>query len=385
MRFILLGNVLNPPLNPPLKPLLPSSGSSRYHRPSRLAKYAKQAVITLIAFIVAAALLNQMIPSPIIPANIVFIGPKYDYYQTHKDDYDALFFGSSRVYSHVAPDVFDATAKANGVALSSYNFGIPAMRAIDSAVLLQQVLANPPKNLKWVFFESTLDKGYEPFANARTRRSLYWHTWKNTAFAARYILTSDESWPSKVVLVSSHLLPFLYQQLNVGRMFNQVLPSDFLPEEQQAIADFTQAKGYYGLSDQADPTRQAFLQNQPDYQAKVTALTVSESATAPQAPYLSANKQNLIDQVSEAIRAAGAEPIFIESPTLNPANDFRSAQQLGLIQHLLSYKNPSQFPQFYSLNNRYDVEHLNQPGSKIFTQQLAKDFSQKVAREDAVK
>ncbi len=373
MRFILPGNVLNSPLNS-----ASDRRAIRYRRASRLAKYAQQAVITAIAFIVAAVLLNQIIPSPIIPANIVFIGPKYNYYQTHKDDYDTLFFGSSRVYSHIVPDIFDATAKANGIALSSYNFGIPAMRTIDSAVLLQQVLANPPKNLKWVFFESTLDKGYEPFANARTRRSLYWHTWKNTAFAARYILISDESWPNKAILLSSHLLPFLYQQLNVGRMFNQVLPTGFSQEEQQVAADFTQAKGYYGLSDEADPTRQAFLQNQLDYQAKVAALTASEAITVPLAPYLSANKQTLIDQVSQAIRAAGAEPIFMESPSLNAASDFRSAQQLGLIEHLLSYKNPRQFPQFYSLNYRYDAEHLNQLGSKVLTQLLAKDFSQAV-------
>ncbi len=47
------------------------------------------------------------------------------------------------------------------------------LRAIDSTLLLEEVLSNPPKNLKWVFFETILDKGYEPIPNARTHQAMY--------------------------------------------------------------------------------------------------------------------------------------------------------------------------------------------------------------------
>ncbi|MEO1446639.1 MAG: hypothetical protein AAFV46_10450, partial [Cyanobacteria bacterium J06635_11] len=162
----MLGNVLHSPSHSGGRPDGRPLKRSR-KRSSVLTKYAKQSLAGFLAFVVAAAVLAQIIPSPTIPSNIVFVGPKNDYYQAHKDEYTALFFGSSRVYNQILPDAFDdATRQIIGKtpdssgSINSYNFGVPAMRAIDSAVLLEDVLANPPKNLKWVFFESILDKGY---------------------------------------------------------------------------------------------------------------------------------------------------------------------------------------------------------------------------------
>lgn len=359
-----LGNVLNP-----------SRRQRRYRKVSVVSGYVRQSAIALIAFLVAAFLLNRIIPSPAIPSNVVFIGPKYEYYQAHKDEYNALFFGSSRIYSHVIPEVFDETAQAAGVEVNSYNFGVPAMRAIDSTVLLKEVLKNPPKDLKWVFFESILDKGYEPIPNARTYRSIYWHNWENTRFAADYILNSDESLPKKAVLLTSHLIPFLYHQLNVGRVFNQVLPSELSADEQIAAAEVRETEGYYALRDEDAPKRQAFLANQDAYAEEVAALRAMQ-AKPEAADYLSANKRHLLAEVTKAIRAAGAEPIFVEPPSLHMVNDFQAAQQVGVIDTLLSYKDPNQFIRLYTPDQRYDADHLNDAGSRAFTKLLAKDFSE---------
>ncbi|MGC1307721.1 MAG: hypothetical protein WA885_10855 [Phormidesmis sp.] len=361
---MVLGNVLNSPAR-----------RRRHRRANGLLFSIRQGITALIAFIAATLLLGQMMPGAPIPSNVVFIGPKYDYYQAHKDDYNALFFGSSRVYSHIIPAVFDEVAQANNVAVNSYNFGIPAMRSIDSTVLLETVLANPPKNLKWVFFESILDKGYEPFPNARTHRAMYWHNWKNTAFAARYILSSDESLPQKAVLLSSHLLPFLYHQMNVGRWVEQISPSEFSAGEKEVVAEFTASEGYYALTDESDPRRQDFLHNLADYQAQVANLSEFQSGSALAEPYLSDNKAMLLRRVSKVVQSVGAEPIFIEPPSLHFPDDFAAARQLGTIAHLLSYKDPARFPQLYQVDRRYDADHLNESGSREFTRLLSEDFS----------
>ena len=366
-----LGNVLNP-----------SRARRRYRRASVLAEYARLGAIVLMAFLVAAFLLNRAIPSPTIPSNVVFIGPKYEYYQEHKDEYSALFFGSSRIYSHVIPEVFDDVANAAGVDINSYNFGIPAMRAIDSAVLVKEVLKNPPKDLKWVFFESILDKGYEPIPNARTYRSIYWHDWENTKFAAQYILNSDESLPKKAVLLTSHLIPFLYHQLNVGRVFNQVVPSELSEGELAVAAEVRETEGYYALRDENDPQRQAFLADQSGYAEQVSNLSAMQAQPEAET-YLSANKRDLLAEVTQAIRAAGAEPIFVEPPSLHMVNDFQAAQQTGAIDILLSYKDPNQFPQLYSVENRQDADHLNDAGSREFTALLAEDFSALATKSSA--
>lgn len=385
----MLGNVLNPANNP--EGLPNSRGRRRGRKRSHLlTKYAQQSIVGLIAFIVAASLLSQIIPSPTIPSNIVFIGPKNDYFQAHKDEYNTIFFGSSRVYNHVIPELFDTTAnqavgtaiatddvstEANTAEINSYNFGIPAMRAIDSAVLIEDILADPPKDLKWVFFESILDKGYEPIPNARTHRAMYWHTWENTALAARYIFSSDESLPKKAALFSSHLLPFLYNQMNVGRLFNQVLPSDFSEEEQTVAADFTANEGFFALEDDADPNRQALLQDPEGYRESVADLKAVQANFNAEDPTLSANKRMLLERIIKTVRAAGAEPIFLESPGLHLENDFQAAKRLGVIDNLLSYKDPEQFPTLYNIDFRHDADHLNETGSRAFTTRLAQDFS----------
>ncbi|MEO1391553.1 MAG: hypothetical protein AAFV90_01420 [Cyanobacteria bacterium J06634_5] len=387
----MLGNVLHSPSHSGGRPDGRPFKRSR-KRSSVLTKYAQQSLAGFLAFVVAAAVLAQIIPSPTIPSNIVFVGPKNDYYQAHKDEYSALFFGSSRVYNQILPDAFDdATRQIIGQtpassgsitsgSINSYNFGVPAMRAIDSAVLLEDVLANPPKNLKWVFFESILDKGYEPIPNARTYRAIYWHNWENTAIAAQYIFNSDESLPKKLVLFGSHLLPFLYHHINVGRLFNQVLPSEFSEEERTVAAEFTAQEGFYPLREQSDPKRQAFLQDPAGYEDAVATLTAAqaqfETAVETEDAYLSTNKQLLLERITQTIRAAGAEPIFIEPPSLHPENDFQAAQKLGIIDNLLSYKDPQRFPQLYAPQNRHDADHLNETGSREFTALLARDFAQ---------
>ncbi|MEM8506062.1 MAG: hypothetical protein AAF716_23295 [Cyanobacteria bacterium P01_D01_bin.1] len=349
---------------------------------SLFARCARQTLTALAAFLVGTVVLGQLIPSPTIPSNIVFIGPKYDYYQQHKDEYNTLFFGSSRVYNQIVPDVFDAEAKAigetvdgtavNGTAVNSYNFGVPAMRALDSTVLLEDVLADPPQDLKWVFFETILDKGYEPIPNARTHRAMYWHTWENTGFAARYILTSEEPLPNKAVLLVSHLLPAIYRQLNVGRLFTQVLPSTFSEQEQAVAKSFTANDGYYALTGENEPKRLHFLNNQDAYLRAVQKLkdTVSSMAT----PRLADNKKMLLNRVTQAVRAAGAVPIFIEPPTLDPSLDFRAAKQLGVIDTLLTYKDPEQHTNLYQPSWRYDQEHLTESASREFSRILARDF-----------
>lgn len=388
---MVLGNVLNPKAAPQKYSGDRTQAPRRKRRAGLITKYAKQSLTTLIAFAVAAALLGQIIPSPTIPSNIVFVGPKNDYYQAHKDEYNVLFFGSSRIYNQVMPDVFDETANqtANQTAsqtasqiegseaINSYNFGVPAMRAIDSAVLLEDVLADPSENLKWVFFESILDKGYEPIPNARTYRAMYWHDWENTKFAAHYIFSSDESIPKKVALFGSHLLPFVYNHMNVGRLFNQALPHEFSAEERTVAAEFTAQEGFYALGEESDPKRQDFLADQVGYQTAVSELEIQRDLTAEEA-YLSANKQMLLERITQTIRAAGAEPIFVEPPSLHPGNDFQSAKALGTIDTLLSYKKSSEFPQLYAPKQRHDSEHLNEAGAREFTQLLAQDFREAI-------
>jgi hypothetical protein len=345
-------------------------------RGSRFRQYFKQAIIALVSFVVAAGLLNQIIPSPLIPPNLVFISPKYQYYQAHKDEYNALFFGSSRIYSQVDPILFDNQVKANGETIKSYNFGIPALRALPGYVLMRDVLKNPPKHLKWVFIETPLDRGYEPIQNARTNRAIYWHTPENTRLAISYIFHSSGSMLDKAALMSSHLLPFVYHQMNIGRLFAQWLPIHQFSEEEKAVSDVFLAKeGLFPLTDETASDRQAFLSQLGRYEQAVQQAADRKQQNPNRITYIEPGKLSLLQKLVEAVEATGAQPIFVIPPTLDPQFDLKRAYNLGHIPTLLAFNDPAEHPDLYALEQRYDEEHLNAKGTELFTQKLANSFS----------
>lgn len=348
---------------------------TRARRPRRLVKYVKQAMIAVLAFWVAAGIFNQIIPSPTIPGNIDFISPKYAHYQAHRDDYNTLFFGSSRIYSHVAPEVFDAVATEGSASeIKSFNFGIPALRAIPGYILLRDVLKDPPKNLKWVFIETPLDTGYEPLQNARTTRAIYWHTFANTKLAARYILNSDESMLRKAFLLGSHLLPCFYHQTNIGRLFDYWLPiHQFSAADQAMNRDFLAQEGYAPLIEEDELARQQFLAHLNRYDQSVEQLA-NRTAQGNSQVHIPAGKLDLIKEMVATVEAAGAHPIFVVPPTLEPQFELKRAHQLGHIPTLWAFNNPGQFPELYAFEQRYDEEHLNDRGARAFTRLLADTF-----------
>ena len=347
-------------------------------------KSLKYSLLSGLAFFITSYFLYQTVPTSTIPQNIEFIGPKYAYYQANKSNYNALFFGSSRVLNHISPEVIDQAASENGLEINSYNFGVPAMREIHSYIFLRDVLKDAPYNLEWVFVEISLDKGYEPFSNVRTGRSIYWHDFDNTKVAIDYILTSEETLLNKAVLVSSHVLPYIYHRLNVGALFNKLLPLNFFSADFRAEQKvYEKNSGFLGISsDSFDEFRQGFLSDKSEYERDVKELRSYHQGTSLSDSTLPYNKRNLIKRIVKAIHRSGATPVFIITPTLDTAEDLYQAYQEGLIPNLLAYNDPSKYPQFYGLENRHDAGHLNIHAARAFSKELAQDFVE-VAKADS--
>ena len=345
-----------------------------------LFKSLKYSLLSGLAFFITSHFLHQVVPTSTIPENVEFIGPKYTYYQANKDNYNALFFGSSRVLNHISPEIVDQEARAHGVDINSYNLGVPAMREIHSYIFLRDVLKTAPTSLEWVFIEISLDKGYEPFANARTGRSIYWHNFRNTKVAIDYVLTSEETLLNKAVLATSHILPYIYHRLNVGAFFNKLLPLNFFSTDLQADQEaYEKNKGFLGIhGDENDEFRQLFLTNIADYESDVKSLKEYHQKSHQITQKLPYNKRQLIRKIVKVVNQSGATPVFLITPTLDTSEDLYQAYQEGLFPKLLAYNDPSKYPHFYGLENRHDAGHLNIDAAHVFSRELAQDFAQTV-------
>ena len=151
----------------------PKPGSARMRGAIHLA-------IGLGALASACLALHRIAPWPRMDE----VSEKLAYFARHKDDFDVLFFGSSRIYHGVSPQVFDATLKARGLAVTSLNLGIDGMNIPESSCFLEKILEQNPARLKWVFVELTPFRLEMDDNRRASARGVYWHDWTRMKWIA---------------------------------------------------------------------------------------------------------------------------------------------------------------------------------------------------------
>jgi len=337
-------------------------------------------VISVVSFVMMVGLLHKGLDSPTIPANLPIISPKYAYYQAHKDEYTALFFGSSRIYHQVDPLTFDAVAAKAGINVRSFNFGISGLKPLQNYVLMRDVLKDPPARLKWVFIEDAIDRGSAPIDEVRSARAIYWHSWENTKFAIAFVLTHPYT-PllKKIEYTLGHLIPFVYHQMNLGSAIAQYQPNLHISAEDRAIATQFLSRAGYRPIDFEMPKEQYFLENVAAYQQEVEQLAERKRQEDYQ-DALTQHTLSYLNKIVTTVEATDAQPIFIVAPTTVYQETIHRAFYQGKIEHLLTFNDPNLFPELFEPVSRKDWDHLNPQGAEAFTKLLAEAF---LAQEEA--
>lgn len=321
--------------------------------------YVKNSLLFVVTFFVSVICLKLLIPKKDVPANIYSYSAKLSHFIANKNDYEVLFIGTSRVHNQVSPEVFDRTLQEAGYPYQSFNFGLQGARILTTYFMVEEILATQPKNLKWVFIENLLDAGYSPIQNARTPREIHFHNWERTQFSISYVVDSDSPFYKKSVIALSHLPPFFFSAINLGRVVDQFQ----VKSEAQLAEELGDGQDGYILSPQKEIVAE-------DYLRKVEQLAQNPHIDTE----LSANHLEILSLIVEAIEDYGARPIFLVAPGIIRNDELISAAKAGYIDNILIYNNPNQYPALYEIANRSDEEHLNEQGSILFSTLLAQDF-----------
>ncbi|MEM9089728.1 MAG: hypothetical protein AAGC93_13395 [Cyanobacteria bacterium P01_F01_bin.53] len=352
---------------------------ARIHHP-----FVRNLIIYLLTFCLSVAFLRQAIPkvsqtTPYIPR----ISEKLAYFEQHKDEFEAVFIGSSRIYRQVSPEVFSREVETRlGQGIKSFNFGIPAMRMPETYFWLGKILSMKPKNLKWVFVEANLSNVDAPLANARTNRAIHWHTPASTLMTLKYILSRQEPPSEKASSAYSHLLPLFYNLLNLGGFSNEfdafTNPARLQIDSVEKHDSLGNAVDGYRPLDEVSAEgpvnrRKVYLEQLDLYRESVSSFAAEPVETSPVA---TAGDKAFILNFSELISQANAAPIFVIPPRLAREGSLTSLYVEGQIETLLAFNNPSQYPTLFEPEYRFDENHLNAQGSEIFTSLLADHFVQ---------
>lgn len=321
--------------------------------------------IALVAFFATSAVIHALLP-PMVPKGIA---AKLEFFTQHKDEYDTIIVGTSRLYYSISPEIFDKTTRENGLPTHTFNFGIDAMHPPENFYVLEQILKTRPRNLKWVVLEmGDIQTKWDNILG--TQRAVYWHDWPRTVLTlkkalnprgnAPWFIQATRLWLARRDLISNLTL--------CGRLFTNVgRASEFFPSEKRERfreADLELGRhrdGYRLAGDAMSPERAAIFQ-------KRLAQEVAEA----RAKFLDPATEQGYRKSAAQIRQAGATPLFVVAPvTFQQIVRF---QQSPAPAPLLSFNDSRRFPQLYDTHVRIDDGHLTNEGAAEFTRLLAQEF-----------
>src|SRR3954451_7292634 len=116
---------------------------------SQVSRNVAAVLVGLAALLVTSAIVHALLP-PMVPKGIA---AKLKFYSEHKDEYDTVVVGTSRLYYTVSPEIFDGVTREKGMPTRTFNFGIDGMHPPENFYVLEQILKTRPRKLKWVLFE----------------------------------------------------------------------------------------------------------------------------------------------------------------------------------------------------------------------------------------
>lgn len=314
--------------------------------------------IFFASLVVSAKIMSPILPPAVVPQ----FSEKLAWFAAHKDDYDAVFIGSSQFYHGINPRQFD---RVPGRAGRSFNFGLDGLWPAESFFVLRQILAQKPQRLRWVFIDwMDIDARIDPGAGTlTTRRMLYWHDTLHTAMTLHRIIEQPDSSIAKAELASAHLVLWARCLLHHGQAV------DWFEAKLRKVKRVRARTPDWAANDGWRPGETGGLKG--DALAKYAAQLDKLRHAGPRAQ-MGAALQKATDEAAAEIRAAGATPVLIASPAADPRHYF--APPAGIDAWI--FNDPARYPDLFRPELRYDNYHLNPRGAELLTRLLADRFAE---------
>jgi hypothetical protein len=334
--------------------------------------------IAATAFLMTCIVLHAILPFPEIDGGV---SQKFRFFAEHRDEFDTLFIGSSRIYFQISPAVFDRVTRESGLPTRSFNFGIGGMYLPESAYLLEQILNLKPRNLRWVFIEyDEMQTKWSP-ENQTSRRALYWADWKRVSLLLRKLTDAGTGphWvasPAKLrdivlrqkdekntrTLLTFYATQFERNYTNVARaadVSGYLLGRD--TNERRASYLGAVSDGYVTKAGRMSPSQTAAYE-------RGLAAAIAQTATQLLSPYAVEAYRQCAQEVSNI----GATPIFLITPSTTEINiAAEGAQAPGVV---MAFNDPRTYPGLYHSSVRRDGQHLTKSGAEEFTRIVAANF-----------
>lgn len=282
--------------------------------------------------------------------------------------YDTLFLGSSRIYRHIDPRIFDAATAELGAATRSFNCGVDGMFAPEDSFACERLLTGK-SSVRWVFLEVSQFAWPRIAEPAQSMRVIAWHNWRRTLAACRAVWPAParESrkggawqairavWPQW----RGHLRCFVRRSTNAGR--GAMKARQLLAAPAPTPARETTDAGLAGFVPLVGPPGPSLAEYKRALAER--AVTPARRVRVPEEA-----ERNLHGMI-ELIRRHGSEPILLSTPMPVP---LIALPQQTLGARLLDFNDIHAYPALFQVEHRHDFGHLNAAGAEAFSKLLAR-------------
>lgn len=293
---------------------------------------------------------------------------KYEYYQKHREDFDCLFFGSSRLFRQLDTDTL-----SNLLAIKPYNFGTSATMSPENYYQYQKFLEKEKnKQLPQIAVLEILPFKKILRENINTPKNLYWLNKEYYKYSRSYILKDDRKnsirkakslvkYSSSRFLHLFNLSKFKYALADADYYYGK---TGYLPLEEDSVNKI-----------KAKKRRENFLKDTSIIETRRKAgLKVCENCRINPV-----HKEKLYELINIS-KKKGIELFFVIAAGFEDFGEIRAVADALPKERVIDLSDPLKYPEFYVAENYFDRGHLNKTGGKLFTLAFAKDFSKKLKK-----
>ncbi len=305
---------------------------------------------------------------------------KMEFLGEQRDSFNVFFFGSSRVYRQVMPDVFDAHTRG---ATRSFNLGYRATFNPESYYLLENFIKKKAAQPTYILIEL---QPFVPIAdrNLHTVRSNYFLNYHYFSLVKNEYQNQRNASPdtSKVSdeMAANHLknlrLSFIDNLFKHHHAREMLL--SLLGQGDRDIRALGKAKdGFISLDKSALHTK-GLVKRRAEFLAQYD--TTQTSFDAEMTGYQIALKDSLeyktphLQKINQLIEAAALQNYTLIFVLVPKRSELLPLFNQIPIENRINLANPQEFPHFYHNKYWFDKKHFNEVGAEIFTQQLAKKY-----------
>lgn len=300
---------------------------------------------------------------------------KTDYLDNKIEKYNTFFLGSSRVYRHINPEIFDELI----IDANSFNMGTPAMYIPEMYYLYKNFIKEYDIKNATIFIE------LQPYTklvevNLKSNRSRYYMNTDSKDFINNYL---------KHDFIDSSLINEQLLRCNTIAKEHYRLDKTFKSRVNAILSINDKSTSYVGTNgylskekqlelniNSKDLTniRKKFIKKSRDYNYNHDMITKVNRRYDFGFRIERYNKYHLeeLKKIIDQAMKVDNKIIYLLMPnSFQPISLFKQLPS----ENRIDLANPKKFPELYKKENMFDRGHYNEKGAEYFTKYLAQEYS----------